>query len=375
MLVLSFLSMIVCDLRALADDKGNASFPPSFKAQMRVRTSQFQPTAVEAQITSDTDVVLSYSNGWWRIDAIPVSSKPGVFESCMIIPEGTRYIAYPMNAALGPNGKKLTAEATACPMLFPPPGHEALFVSWLTLCPKPKLPIIDAAHMRRPVYIPGCETSILNHPRNIATYSIGYDGNFLSDLRIRNDGVGVEIVQSESGLKPEFHRFPRPFDRGFLEFEFTLLATTNYHGFAFPARAVVKRLYPAFDSKEPARLFTHVFSEIQVYAIGSLDDKMMKDGILPSEILATDMRFTNLPNSEPVNYLITDEAWRPTSDPQIAVMAEKKGQRAANQARSFQNRSSGQLVKTIFFCVMLMPIVGILVFALRRFNAKDNTNT
>lgn len=318
-------------------------------------------------MTTDTAVTLSYSNAWWRIDTVTLIPKTGtrIFESCMTIPDGIRYIAYPPDA-LGSNGKKLTPAATACSMLFPAPGREALFVSWLTLCPRPKLPIIDSTHMHRLIYIPQCETSILHDARNLGTYSIGYadDANiFLSDLRIRNNGVDIELRPSESGFASVFHQLPPPFDKGFLEFEFTLLATTNYHGFAFPARSVVKRMYPAFDAKEPDRLFTRVLSEIQVLNLSGLKDGSITNEELPKQLLTYDLRPTNLPVNTAVNYLNSDDAWKPTSDPQIKHLAELQRQRAGELSRSSQSRSPVSVARMFFFGIVLMPIA---VYALRR---------
>lgn len=362
-----------CKSMLFAGNGDSYNLPP-FKARLTVKTSQFSPGA-EVRIATQTSVTVSYSNTWWRIDSMMEGvgadkATERVYESCMSIPEGTRYIVYAPDA-VGKDGRKLTGAATACPLAFPSPGHEALFVTWLTLCPKPKLPTIDSMRMRRFIYIPECEIGILNDARNLGTYVMAFNtagGNFLSHLQIKNDGADIQVKLGESGFESVFHRFPPPFDKGFLEFEFLLLDTTNYHGVVFPARAVARRFYPAFDSVEPTRLFTNVVSEIQIVSITSLYDRGSEREILPSQVVASDLRPAELPNGAAVNYLVTNDIWKTASDPQIKALVNKKRLTAVSTPRSGGLSPRGVILGT-------MLIVTAIISALTLRRLKPNRKT
>jgi hypothetical protein len=188
-------------------------------------------------------------------------------------------------------------------------------------------------------------------------------------LRIRNIGVDVELLLTDKGMEHRFYKLPPPFESGFPEFEFTLLATTNYQGFDFPARAVVKRMYPAFDTKEPSRTFARVVTEVQILSISGIDRSATKDDILPSKLLAVDLRPANLHKGVEVSYLTTDNGWKPTSDPEIKFLAEVQMKRAMERGQSSQAHDITS-AKVLFFGVLIIPPIVFMVFAARRIRHK-----
>ncbi len=359
----------------LANNNTNANVLFPFEAQIRIRTSEFSAKAAEIpNYVSETFVTLYYSNAWWRIDSVQTNTETDdrIFESCMTIPGGVRYIVHPPDA-VNKDGQKLAAVATACPLQFPMPGHEPLFVSWLTFCPKPKLPFIDSELIHRPIYTRECDVSILMHAKNEGKYSISYDGdanNFLSNLRIWNKGVNIEPQYSPQGAEPILSTFPPPFDSGFLEFEFLALSTTNYQGVTFPVHAIAKRMFPAFDALNPSKLFTRVLSEIQLLAISNWstsNSASIGTNMLPSLIVAMDFRPEGLPRNTSVDYLITNDMWRETSDPQIAHRAEK-----VRLQGSSQNRNNGSFVRTVFFVASSMSLLVLVVLLMKQRNKMSD---
>jgi len=334
-LTLGLLTVFLCGTYA-ADERASA-LPPPFKARAFVRTSEFLPGVAQPQFTKETEVIFSHSNTWWRIDAIPIGNESGVLESCMTIPGGTRYLAHPMNPLVTPTGKKPAASATACPMMFPPPGRGELFRTWLMFCPQPKLPIKDSNQIYRLLSIPECETEIFFHSNNLGNHSISFVGDagkFVSELRITNRGNEIELVVTPTGFESKFHRLQSPFQNGYLEYDYTLLSTTNYLGFAYPARAVVRRMMPTFNLQQPGELFTRVLTEIQIISIGGFDQSTVKNDNLPKEVVVSDMRFTNLPANASITYQTSDDAWKSTTDPKIAYRAQqlKKTPRETDKA-------------------------------------------
>lgn len=357
----------------LADNSTNLNRLFPLEAQIRVRTSEFAANAAETPYSvSETFVTLYYSNAWWRMDSVQTNAETGdrIFSSCMTIPGGVRYIVHPLDAG-DRDGQKLAAVATACPLSFPTPGHEALFVSWLTFCPRPKLPFINSERIHRPIYTRDCDVSALMHPKNEGKYSISYGGDanaFLSNLRIWNNGVNIEPQYSPPGAEPILSNFPPPFDSGFLEFEFSALSTTNYQGVTFPVHAIVKRMFPAFDVPNSSELFTRVWSEIQLLTVSNWNTSDgIETNLLPALMVAMDFRPDGLPGNTSVDYLITNDTWRESSDPQIVHRAEKLRLRD-----SLQNRNNGSFVRTVFLVVGSLSLLALATLLMKHQNKTRN---
>lgn len=314
--------LLVCSqgLLGSALPEERSGLPRPFRALLQVATSEFARKDAAPVLTSSALVAMTYSNGWWRIDATQalVNATP-VIMSCMSIPEGIRhYVQYPGMAK--PSDGRLHTLATACPIPFPPTGSEPLFVSWLAFCPRADLPILDSERMRRLVPVPHCETKVLDDPQNVGRFSASYIGPedlFLSALSIWNNGLEVILTPSSDGLEPTFQRFRPPFARGFLEFEYKCEVTTNLDGTVFPLRSTVKRLYPIFGSPDPSAVFVRVLSRIDLLTVSPMAQEP-SIGIMPIEpMVAMDFRPTNLPEQAAVQYLVTNDSWLATSDPWI----------------------------------------------------------
>lgn len=348
-----------------AEERGSA-LPPPFTARAFVRTSEFLPGVAQPQFTKEAEVIFNYSNAWWRIDAVPIGPEPGVFESCMTIPGGTRYLVYPMNPLVTATGKKPAASATACPMMLPPPGRGELFKTWLMFCPQPKLPIKDSTQIYRLLPIPECETDLFFHTNNLGDYSIAFDGgtgNFVSDLRIRNRGTEIELLPTASGFEPKFYRLPSPFKNGYLEYEYALLSTTNYLGNAYPARAIVKRMVPTFNRTNSSELYTRVLTEIHLLSLGSFDESSYKNERFPKDLVVSDMRFTNLPGNASITYRTADGSWQSTADPQIANRARQIKKNTSFKTGGTMTRQATKVVLLLF---VLAPIAVYLSFKHRK---------
>ena len=323
------MSISLWESASFADDTTNATPCTRFKVRLKVRSSQFSPDGTR-QVMTENMVTLSFSHGWWAV--VATSFQQGgkrAVQSAMVIPEGVRrYDRSPDDFRNDRNadGKKITTIATAWSLPFPPPACDPLFVSWLALCPRPKLPIIDAGHIHRPLFVAEHDADIINNDRNIGTYALTYiaGGDFLSNLRITNNGNYVQLEQTNGGFLASYIPFAPPWDRGFLEFQYSLRATTNYHGVIFPAAAVVERLFSAFDPQDPIKAYTNVITEVQVLSIGDLGDQLPGDELVPAVMVVDDFRPANLPKNVSVSYWLTNEAWKPTSDPNIAGLVKLK---------------------------------------------------
>ncbi len=351
------LSITLCEAASFADDTNNVASPFQFKAKLKVRSSQFKPDGSRI-FTIENTVMLSFSNGWWAVDATQLQQDgKRVVQCAMVIPGGVRrYNRFPddFRNDVDADGNMVTTVAAACPLPFPPPICDALFVSWLSLCPRPKLPIIDATHIHRPLFVTERDSDIINDDQNIGTYSMTYiaGGDFLSDLRITNNGNYVKLEQSNGGFIASYVKFAPPLDQGFLEFKYSLLVTTNYHGVVFPAEAVVERIVSAFDPKYPNKTYTNVITEVQVLTIGELGDQMTGDEVSPAKMIADDFRPANLPEKVAVSYWLTNDGWKPASDPQIAGLVKLKLRGVESEARR-----SSRAIRIIFALSVLAPLV------------------
>jgi hypothetical protein len=294
------------------------SRPQAFTVRAIVRLSEYTIGQSTPRFTRESDVTFVYSNGWWRLDAVPIAPKPGVFESCMLIPDGTRSIAYPMEPSLTPEGKKPKAQAIACSLLFPSPGGGGgLFDSWLMLCPDPKLPTINSNQIYRLLPIPECETDTLFHTNNIGEYTIEWSNSFVSRLLVRNVGYEVEFLPSAMGFQSKFRRLGSPWMQGYTEFEYALLSTTNYQGVKFPASAVIKRMMPTFNRQLPAEMFVRVLTEINVVSISGLKTVASNESIYPKEFVVADMRLPDGASGSLITYRASDSEWKSISDMQL----------------------------------------------------------
>jgi hypothetical protein len=137
---------------------------------------------------------------------------------------------------------------------------------------------------------------------------------FVSSLNITNDGTGVQSEWSNDGPPGvTYLRWPPPADKGWSEYDFRVVATTNYQGFAFPLRAVARYLRPTGE-QDALRLRVEVEVEIETVGIGPVDEPGIGDVKVPNQLFAADWRPPWDTLERGFNLLVTNDVWELASD-------------------------------------------------------------
>ena len=263
-----------------------ASLPP-FTAVAHVTTKNFNPFSNSFKEVH-SHAIFQSSNGWWHLRVTSLSA-PGkdLFLDCRTIAGGIREF-------VGPG-----TSATALPIAYPLNRPTGVLGLWLALYPNPKLPLIDAHRMRRfldaPVYLP----ELINDPRNEGTYGLKYLAparSFVSELNLTNNGFCLQFM---GYVGP----YPLPFDRGFHELKYAVLAVTNVGGFTFPLRATCQRLDRNLSPQSAADVRVWSRDEISVLQLDFSAAGFQEAYPRPPTLYAQDYRFPNLPPDRPVAYL------------------------------------------------------------------------
>ena len=202
-----------------------------------------------------------------------------------------------------------------------------MFLPWLSLCPNPKLPLINERLMRRFLTIPDTISEPFNDPRNAGVFAIKFlapEKAFVSELIISNNGFNIDVTVNKDGdVESDIHAFAAPFDNGFLEMTYQVLETTNLNGLTFPLRAVYKRFYPDGDpSKYSSTLFCSKSAELIVKRIRFPDGRSDEQKPTPQKLFAADNRPTGFPRERSVGYVVTNDLWKSVSAPEIRHFAE-----------------------------------------------------
>ena len=304
---------------------------PPFVVEGRLLTQGFRPHGIQPKITNfnyrdyrtDANFVFIYSNGWWQLEARHASRSPGITNiyNCMKIPDVTRtYTLFEGITNAGINS------ASACPTELPPTGRPELLVPWLSFCPKPQLPLIDDKRMRRLINLPDCRPEIFNAPQNEGFFAIKHltpGKAFLSELLITNNGYSVDLTVLAGGVVGgEIFRYSPPFENGFTELHYQVLASTNFNGVEFPLRTVSKRFYPNWEKKDRIELYLSLQSELTVTRISFAKEDIARGIASPTELYANDFRPPNLPKEKSADYIVRDDQWKPVSDPEIKRRAK-----------------------------------------------------
>jgi hypothetical protein len=153
--------------------------------------------------------------------------------------------------------------------------------------------------------------------RNNGTYGITYlapEKVFVSSLSITNNGTAVES-DWKNGAPPGVTHMPvaPPADKGWCEYEFRVMATTNYQGFTFPLRAVARYLLPTWE-RDALRLRVKVEVEIETVGIGPVDEPGIGDVKVPNQLFATDWRPPWDALERGFNFVVTNDVWELASD-------------------------------------------------------------
>ncbi len=291
---------------------------PPFVAEARLLTRGFQTDGASLSYDTDAHVVFLYSNGWWQVEARyhATSTRTNV-ENCARIPDGTRsYILFE-------DGKKsdLTVAAIDCPNSFPPPGRPELVIPWLSLCPHPDLPLIDGQRMRRFINLPICRPDIFNVSQNEGFYVLKYlapEKAFVSELAVTNNGFSVELTVTQNGTEGEIRQYAAPLDRGFLDFHYQVIETTNVNGVKFPLRTICTRASPDSSSKDPSDLRVHLMSELTVTRISFPEGNLASHIVRRAKLFVIDAPAANPPEYE-TNTVQQQDQRTSVSDPEIQL--------------------------------------------------------
>ncbi|EEF60944.1 hypothetical protein [Pedosphaera parvula] len=290
----------------------SAEVIPPFVAEGTVTTPVYHPGNPESDHNKEADFRFAYSNGWWEVEIKYPHAKAHtpLVSDCMRIPDGVRsYILFAGNT----NSKAMTG-ASACPMLFPAPGHWAELTAWLSFCPHPELPIIEGNRMRRFLNLPNCALDLFNDPRNEGTFAARYlepEKAFLSELNITNNGYYIELME-------DIRRYPPPYQNGFWEFRYEVLQTTNLNGHTFPTKAALK-LGAILAHAESSM---HTVTEINVKRISFSASDLARKNTAPEELFAFDHRPPNLEKDESKEYIVKHDQWKPVPRPEPVYPAK-----------------------------------------------------
>ena len=331
---------------------------PAFTASGTVSMEVFDPASSNSMIKTVAGFDFRVRKGSWEIDLCFTDPKEmaGTRTSCRRIADGVRLFSL-----FGQGGAEATTNgsmpfATALPIGSPPPNQWSLLICWLTLCPNPELPIIDAKRMRRFL-----STDLQTHPKNQGSYVATYLGPanaFLSELTVVNDG----LLLMSSG---ESRQYGAPYERGFTETKYEVNEHTNCGGVVFPLRSTLKGFAPKPRATKADELGESVVAVMRVERLRLWDDTQPVPTFIPKRVLALDVRPPGLPNGMSVNHMVTDDNWKPVTDRELVQLAAIT--RDIGQRRSAKR---SLLIPLVFVVLAFVP--GALLFFRSRRNVNAN---
>jgi hypothetical protein len=142
-----------------------------FSAGGRLSRKVFKPGELAPYIQTEANFSFHSSNDWWEAEVRYLNPSPGSpsVDNFMKVPGGVRgYFRFANELNKGMPG------SIVCPIAYPSADHTEAFAIWLSLCPNPDLPLIDARRMRRFLPVPGCNLDLLNRPENEGSYAVTY---------------------------------------------------------------------------------------------------------------------------------------------------------------------------------------------------------
>lgn len=273
---------------------------------------------------SDGKVLFSYSNGvWWiqftyqheHFPHLPGLPSPSTaVMAAMIdekrIPDGMREIltSPPMRNEILPKNWRPSAIVTTNP--FPAIGQKELFLPWLSLCPRPGLPLVSS-HLIHQNFQP----VLFSAPEDASGFKASYlepQRQFLSELVITNNG---KMFLSDGRILD----YPKPFNKGFIGFSYKVFETTNCHGINFPLRAVLRQFAPLPEGQSSKDTYPAVTARLNIQKIDVLGGNLTLKPA-PKLVLALDKRF-GLGNNLTVNYIVTNDQYDAITDKRLERLA------------------------------------------------------
>jgi hypothetical protein len=274
----------------------------SFSAEGLVTTEIYEKGGLFSKTSQN--VGFWYSNGWWQIEYRPAAQGGGSV-SCRLVPDGVRMVVKPRENIETNVTPPVFQSANVKPITVPPPELAQLLVVWLSLCPHPQLPTTGDGHIRRLV-----SSEFLLDNANDGTYGAEWVSGtpFLKHLSITNDGVFL----SANG---QLQRFSPPFDKGYEELVFDVIATTNAAGLTLPSETKLLKSVPKGDGRSPTETRAATAASFQLTSVDFTAALPASKAVL----YAYDARPPGMPK---VNYFVTNEQWSAASDRRLVRLAE-----------------------------------------------------
>jgi hypothetical protein len=326
---------------------------PSFLAEASISVEVYPTEGDPApQIKKGGTVLFAYSNGWWQIryrrqwveTSIVAARQPAVtILDCKKIPDGVRWFA--MAEQQHPGDKALPLALTKS-IAFPPPEQTDLFLTWLSLCPYPEIPVIDTTVMWM------FEASkLIKHPATRGNYVVKYldpEQAFLARLDVMNtNGVIFLSDGSQSQMGP-------PFDHGFTELRYEVLAITNCNGLSFPMETLLSRYEPRTSANAPDDVYAAVVARLLILRVDTLSHDMATNFPTPT-LIAQDYRFVGVTNGVAVNYKVINDQWNTVRNSNLVRAAKAYAAVSAKTVGSRMNRPKAALVKTVVLFLFFVP--------------------
>jgi hypothetical protein len=382
-LLILFASLITSASSAAA---GDGRIPP-FTAKGIVSIEVFQKPGVPAVLKTEEDVFFTYSNGLWQVE---LKGRPGGFQTtiplqtiapfpkgvsagglpesisnCKNISGGVRYITTARSVQDIAVASNIWRHAFVEPTPFPPPETVSMFVCWLALSPNPELPLIDGNKMRRLL-----SADFIKNPKNQGEYTLQYispDNIFISELSITNDGIGLLPDRTLMKWSP-------PFDKGYLEFEYKVLETTNWNGVSFPSRAILHKYFPLPNGTNRNDLFATVVARLDMKSFHAGIESPYVD-LSHSKLFAHDNRLPHLPELGPIRYVVTNDQWVAATNTALAQFAADYNTAMKPRVRDASGTTAHKRLAVIIVMVILTlgPVTALILGRKTRNSGKDKT--
>jgi hypothetical protein len=276
----------------------------------------------------------------------PIMTQTGTVQTCKRIADGVRlYTRFQKPEKVDDADNKGVFEtASAMPLTFPPIEEFDLFLTWLSLCPSPELPVMGEGKIKRLLGTP-----LLDNPKNQGTYRAKYLGEerlFLADLTIDNDGVRFKPDGSS-------FQFSKPFENGFQEFTFRVTETTNFDGHIFPAASEMKRFAPMPRPKSREHVYSVVLGRFRLLSIGRAEKP---ESLLPTRFVALDTRSPVLKKGVTANYMVTNDEWLALTNDRMKQLVKVVAQEKArpDDSRDYPDRISPSMGRTRQWAIRLL---------------------
>ena len=257
------ISLILFAFLSVNSASANISF---FTAEGFVSAEVRHPSDTNYFFKTDGTFLFLYSNGIWQIqftyqhsyhpDSIPSRKKMGTVIDCKRIPDGIREIITPPDNTNNPS-------ATTSSSSFPSMAQQELFLPWLSLCPNPELPMVSSNLIHFDF-----RREMLSNPKNEGRFSIGYiepGKQFLSELTVTNNGA---MIQYDGNVV----ELPAPYNNGYIQFSYRVLAVTNYNGVTFPLNVVLYQFAPSPTGNSSDDIYPAVVSTLNVSRIATNEE-------------------------------------------------------------------------------------------------------